>query len=79
MPKPIKEIAFSVFAFAVERLRLASPKRVAPWARPGSCRRSWSPTGSDTSRLAGADEDRTLARLRGLRSDLIAPAIASPT
>jgi adenylate cyclase len=24
------------------------------------------------SRLAGADEDRTLARLRGLRSDLIA-------
>src|SRR3974390_884427 len=29
------------------------------------------------SRLAGADEDRTLARLRGLRSDLIAPAIAA--
>jgi adenylate cyclase len=28
------------------------------------------------SRLAGADEDRRLARLRGLRSDLIAPAIA---
>jgi TolB-like protein/class 3 adenylate cyclase len=28
------------------------------------------------SRLAGADEDRTLARLRGLRSDLIEPAIA---
>ena len=26
------------------------------------------------SRLAGADEDRTLARLRGLRSDLIDPA-----
>jgi len=25
------------------------------------------------SRLAGADEDRTLARLRGLRSDLIDP------
>jgi adenylate cyclase len=24
-------------------------------------------------RLAGADEDRTLARLRGLRSDLIGP------
>ena len=24
------------------------------------------------SRLAGADEDRTLSRLRGLRSDLIA-------
>jgi TolB-like protein len=29
------------------------------------------------SRLAGADEDRTLARLRGLRSDLIDPAIAT--
>src|SRR5271169_1141260 len=27
------------------------------------------------SRLAGADEERTLARLRGLRSDLIDPAI----
>ena len=26
-------------------------------------------------RLAGADEDRTLSRLRGLRSDLIDPAI----
>jgi hypothetical protein len=29
------------------------------------------------SRLAGADEDRALARLRGLRSDLIDPAIAA--
>jgi hypothetical protein len=29
------------------------------------------------SRLAFADEDRTLARLRGLRSDLIDPAIAA--
>jgi adenylate cyclase len=28
------------------------------------------------SRLAGADEDRTLARLRVLRSDLIDPTIA---
>ena len=28
------------------------------------------------TRLAGADEDRTLARLRALRSDLIEPAIA---
>ena len=28
------------------------------------------------SRLAGADEDRTLSRLRGLRSDLIDPGIA---
>src|SRR6185437_15149981 len=29
------------------------------------------------SRLAGADEERTLARLRGLRGDLIDPAIAA--
>ena len=29
------------------------------------------------SRLAGADEERTLARLRGLRSDLIDPAVAA--
>src|SRR5271169_3171323 len=29
------------------------------------------------SRLAGTDEDRTLARLRGLRSDLIDPAITA--
>ncbi len=29
------------------------------------------------SRLAGADEERTLARLRGLRSDLIDPANAA--
>jgi adenylate cyclase len=29
------------------------------------------------SRLAGADEDRTLSRLRGLHSDLIDPAIAA--
>jgi class 3 adenylate cyclase len=29
------------------------------------------------SRLAAADEDRTLARLRGLRSDLVDPAVAA--
>jgi len=29
------------------------------------------------SRLAGADEERTLARIRGLRSDLIEPTIAA--
>jgi hypothetical protein len=29
------------------------------------------------SRLAGTDEDRTLSRLRGLRSDLIDPAIGA--
>ena len=31
----------------------------------------------DYSRLAGADEDRTLVRLRGLRSDVIDPTIAA--
>jgi hypothetical protein len=31
------------------------------------------------SRLAGADEDRILARLRALRSDLIDPTIACTT
>ena len=30
------------------------------------------------SRLAGADEEGTLARLRELRSDLIDPAVAAP-
>ena len=29
------------------------------------------------SRLVGADEERTLARLRGVRSDVIDPAIAA--
>jgi adenylate cyclase len=29
------------------------------------------------SRLAGADEDRTLARIRGLRSDLVEPTVAA--
>src|SRR5208283_4850471 len=29
------------------------------------------------SRLAGADEERTLARLRGLRGDFIDPAVAA--
>ena len=29
------------------------------------------------SKLAGSDEERTLARLRGLRGDLIDPAIAA--
>ena len=30
------------------------------------------------SRLSGADEDRTLSWLRGLRSDLIDPAVSAP-
>ena len=34
------------------------------------------PTSSDSAGSTGADEDRTLARLRALRSDLIDPTIA---
>ena len=45
------------------------------WARPGSLRRSWSPTWLAT-RGSRAQTRRTLARLRGLRSDLIDPTIA---
>ena len=44
------------------------------WWEPGKSRRFWSPI-SLASWLAGADEDRTLSRPRGLRSDLIGPAI----
>ncbi len=40
-------------------------------------RRFWSPMLSATAGSPGADEDRTLSRLRGLRSDLIDPAIAA--
>ena len=47
-----------------------------PWRRPGNSqpflRRMW----SDTAGLPAADEERTLARLRALRSDLIDPTIA---
>ena len=46
-------------------------------ARDGSWRRSWLRISRGYSRLAGADEGRTLARLRGLRGDLIDPAIAA--
>ena len=51
--------------------RLGAPA----WREPARLRRSWSPDVVGYSRLAGADEDRTLSRLRGLRSDLIDPAI----
>ena len=46
------------------------------WSRPGNSPRSWLRRRRLFSRLAGADEDRTLARLRALRSDLIDPTIA---
>ena len=64
-------------ALAAQKLHLDSAKRLAPWARPGSWRRSLVADVVGYTRLAGADEDRTLARLRGLRSDLIDPAIAA--
>ena len=40
-------------------------------------RQFWLRMWSDTAGLPGSDEERTLARLRGLRSDLIDPAIAA--
>ena len=53
--------------------RKAPPFRigVGEWPKAGNLRPFWPPTSSDFSRLTGADEDRTLARLRALRSDLI--------
>ena len=56
--------------------RLARGEVGGAWARRGRSRRSWSADVVGYSRLAGADEDRTLARLRALRSDLIDPTIA---
>ena len=44
------------------------------WQNKGSSQRSWRRISA--SRLAGTDEERTLARLRALRGDLIDPAIA---
>src|ERR1700732_5294914 len=55
-----------------------------PDAREGQAGRSWVAERfvvpmkpGNAGGLAGADEERTLARLRGLRSDLIDPAIAA--
>ena len=55
---------------------LVGPRKEAGWPKLENSRRSWPRTWSRFSRLAGADEDRTLARLRALRSDLIDPTIA---
>ena len=46
------------------------------WSKLANSRPSFAPTWSDTAELAGADEDRILARLRALRSDLIDLTIA---
>jgi TolB-like protein len=48
----------------------------APCPKPGRSRRSWSPTWSATA-ASPAPTRTTLSRLRGLRSDLIDPAIAA--
>ena len=48
----------------------------APCPKSGRSLRFW-PDVVGYSRLAGTDEDRTLSRLRALRSDLIDPAIAA--
>ena len=48
----------------------------ARWPKLEKSRRFSPLTSCGFSRLAGADEDRTLARLRALRSDLIDPTIA---
>ena len=57
---------------------VASPTRWATlYPKTGKLQRSWSPTWSATAGSPAADEERTLSRLRGLRSDLIDPAIAA--
>ena len=47
-----------------------------PWRRPGNSQPSCGADVVGFSKLAGSDEERTLARLRALRSDLIDPTIA---
>jgi TolB-like protein/class 3 adenylate cyclase/tetratricopeptide (TPR) repeat protein len=51
-------------------------ERVLPWLRPANSRPFWRADVAGYSRLAAADEERTLARLRALRSDLFDPTIA---
>src|ERR1700688_2876949 len=62
----------SAAAFLVLFCRV--PKN-APWREPGRSQAILVADVVGYSRLAGADEDRTLSRLRGLTSDLIDPAI----
>jgi hypothetical protein len=47
-----------------------------PWRRPGSSQPFLVADVAGYSKLAGADEEHTLARLWALRSDLIYPTIA---
>ena len=55
---------------------LFCPRGGIPWWKPENSQRSWPPTSSASAGSTGADEDRTLARLRALRSDLIDPTIS---
>ena len=55
---------------------IVSLARGSPWARRARSQRYWSQTWSAIADSPAADEDRTLARLRALRSDLIDPTIA---
>ena len=82
MPKPINDIALSCFALAAQsrcRNGLKRPRRTTATSAVSETRKIAAILVSDVvgySRLAGADEDRTLARLRALRSDLIDPTIS---
>ena len=76
MPKPIKEIAFAY----VPSPPIGFVCRPETTSAVGETRKLAAILVADVvgySRLAGTDEDRTLARLRALRSDLIDPAIAA--
>ena len=82
MPKPMIDNPFASLQRRPEALP-DDPKRLTRSRRSsavGETRKLAAILVSDVvgySRLVGADEDRTLARLRGLRSDLIDPAIAA--
>src|SRR5580658_10422821 len=79
-------LAISHFCDRNEGVRPLSPTRVDPvlsWPAPRGAmtetRKIAAILAADVvgfSRLTGADEDRTLARLRALRSDLLDPTIA---
>ena len=74
---------FNGFALAAQsrcRTGLKPPQRTTATSAVSETRKLAAILVADVvgySRLAGADEDRTLARLRALRSDLVDPAIAA--
>ena len=82
MPKPINDIARGFALAAQSRCRngLKRPRRTTAASAVSESRKLAAILVADVvgySRLAAADEERTLARLRGLRTDLIDPAIAA--